>query len=85
MTYTIETAQAGEELFEVRVFVAADDGATLVEGVTHVVTADDAVARAYAETVFLPDLRRNDKRLADLVLPGDAPAEEVPLDAEYPA
>lgn len=45
------------------------------EGKILVAAATEAAAIAYGMDVFLPDLRRNFKRLAALVLPVDAVSE----------
>lgn len=77
MRYDIMTELVSEELYRVNVTIYDDNNAVLATGETHV-CGNEADATAYAENVFLPDLRRNNKKLASLVLPSDAPPETPP-------
>jgi hypothetical protein len=78
VTYDIVVTPLAEELMQVDVTVMDDAGTVVTQGQTKVCTADEAVARDYAESIFLPDLRRNNKRLAELFLPIDAVPEPEP-------
>jgi hypothetical protein len=75
MQYAVTATQQGDELWQVDVTVSGDEG-VILEGRTHVCVETEGEAHAYAEQVFLPDLRRNDKRLADLLLGWEQPPEE---------
>jgi hypothetical protein len=78
MEYTVTAVQAGDELWQVDVDVTAHgDQDVILAGRTHVCVQTQDEAIAYAEQVFLPDLRRNDKRLADLILSWEQPEEPV--------
>ena len=77
MTYEIIASLVAEDLYKVTVVVREGDG-VILEGETHVAVATEAEAAAYAEQVFLPDLRRNfAKRIGELVLPCDMPDEPL--------
>lgn len=78
MRYEIAKQLIGEELYRVNVTIYDDNNAVLATGETHVCVTTEAEAVEYAENIFLPDLRRNNKKLAGLVLPGDAPPETPP-------
>jgi hypothetical protein len=75
MTYTVAAVQAGDELWQVDVAITDADAETVVRGKTHVCVQTEEEALEYGERVFLPDLRHNDKRLADLVLDWEEPVE----------
>jgi archaellum component FlaF (FlaF/FlaG flagellin family) len=79
MTYTITLTQDGDK-FAVQVQVL--DGETVLltgntsvivplDAVTEALPTQEAVARDYAERVFLADLRKNFRAIRSLVLPSD--------------
>ncbi len=76
LEYEVATIQVDDELWQVDVTVSGDEG-VILEGRTHVCVETEEEALAYGEQVFLPDLRRNDKRLAALVLSWEQPEEPV--------
>ncbi|WP_353853122.1 hypothetical protein [Dehalobacter restrictus] len=86
MRYEINTL-VGDEITTVEVAVFADDESILLAGKTAVCTTDEAVARQYAEDVFLADLRVNfPRKIAELALPIDTVevVEDVPSVEEIP-
>lgn len=75
MIYDITTTQLEPYLFGVAVTVS-EDSETILTGETSVACDTQEEAEAYAEDIFLPDLRRNYPRLiGDLMLPGDVQPE----------
>jgi hypothetical protein len=79
MDYAITATQNGE-IFDINV--------TIMDGKTEILTGKTAVccntndeAKAYAETVFLPDLKTNFKSLANLELP-EVFADDPSIDIE---
>jgi hypothetical protein len=69
MDYMIVAIQNGE-VFDIEVKIS-NDTEEIMTGKTSVCCSTEDEAKAYAETVFLPDLKANFKILADLEAPDD--------------
>ena len=78
MTYEVTVTQTSEEVYSINVVISEDDKVLLV-GNTEVCVATEDDAMVYAESVFIPDLRVNFKKVSELVLDS-----EVTLDDTVP-
>jgi len=79
MTYNVIVTNAGDWLWDVKVFVSDDAGNVVLTGETTVACEDEQTAHDYGEHVFLPDLRRNYPReIGDLVFPWEVTEDDQP-------
>lgn len=71
MKYNLTTSKIDEDLYELNVVIYNDADEPILDGQTYVCVTSEDESLAYGEEVFVPDLRRNNKKLANLVLSGE--------------